>query len=177
MGLEMRRKAGEKGMINTDERITVEGVEILRYTEGCDGTIFDHAAASGPPTRCIRCERWTWLSPYCPRCIADDLKLSNAESEGFDMSAPNGNCLDSIVRLKFRSGTSMRRARDIWDVMVRQYESAAIVKDGRRLFLTIRPPKDDCRYVWMMLLCKDIVGIETNATADRPAKAGERAGL
>jgi len=75
----------------------------------------------------------------------------------------NGNSLDSLVRLKFRSGTSMRRARYIWDVMVRQYETAAIVKDGRRLFLTIRPPKDDCRYVWMMVFCKDIVGIETNS--------------
>lgn len=81
-----------------------------------------------------------------------------------DQQAANGNSLHSLVRLKFRSGTSMRRARDIWDVMVRQYESAAIVKDGRRLFLTIKPPKDDCRYVWMMLFCKDIVGIETNAT-------------
>jgi hypothetical protein len=90
------------------------------------------------------------------------------------MSGTNGNSLHSHVRLKFRSGTSMRRARDIWDVMVRQYESAAIVKDGRRLFLTIRPPKDDCRYVWMMMLCKDIVGIETNAGIERPTKRRKR---
>jgi len=83
------------------------------------------------------------------------------------MSAANGNSIDSLVRLKFRSGTSMRRARDIWDVVVRQYESAAIVKDGRRLFLTIRPPKGDCRYVWMMMLCNDIVGIAPGLTVRR----------
>ena len=77
------------------------------------------------------------------------------------------NCkLQRLVRLKLRSGTSMKRAREIWNVMVRQYESAAIVRDGRRLFLTIRPPKGDGRYVWMMLFCRDIVGIEPNAESE-----------
>jgi len=76
------------------------------------------------------------------------------------------NCkVERLVRLKLRSGTSMKRAREIWNVMVRQYESAAIVRDGGSVFLTIRVRKGDGRYVLIRLFCPDIVGIESGTIA------------
>ena len=60
--------------IDTSERITVEGVEILRYTEIC-GTITDHSKVRAKPLiNCARCRRLTSLYPYCPHCIDQDLK-------------------------------------------------------------------------------------------------------
>jgi hypothetical protein len=72
----------EEGERDYTERIVVEGVEILRYTETCNGTIEDHAESAATskalPTGCIRCGRISRLHPFCPRCIARDLKVADA---------------------------------------------------------------------------------------------------
>ena len=57
--------------VDFNEKVTVEGVELLRYTVGIDGTVFDHTEKVWLPHQCLGCEKYTRKATlYCAACIA-----------------------------------------------------------------------------------------------------------